>query len=186
MNICSRRVELNVTCYLVDESGIVVLDNDDSTKKDNDVIGQLLYKVNPWLMLQLEKDGLYDLILTGNKLQECTKPPIVYSSATRLFNMVDLVLRTVALGLLQVFHMIFYGVVQVAVGTLSTLVYADAGAEPSATIPKINQNEWKIRNSHCFYFGIYSFNLTRWQTMDSDELKTWCNKTDGRLINVEI
>lgn len=75
VNICSRRADLNVTCYLVDEHGIIVLDNADLGRKDKDVIGQLLYKVNPWLMLQLEMDGLYDLIVTGNKLQECTKPP---------------------------------------------------------------------------------------------------------------
>ena len=48
-------------------------------------------------------------------------------------------------------------------------------------LPKINQNEWRIRNSHCFYFGIYSFNLTRWQSMDANEMKNWCNKTDGEF-----
>lgn len=77
-NICSRgTASSSVTCYLVDEHGIIVLDNQDEIeKKEQDVIGQLLYKVNPWLMLQLEKDGIYDLIVTGEKLQECKKPPI--------------------------------------------------------------------------------------------------------------
>ncbi len=183
-NICSRRADLNVTCYLVDESGIIVLDNDDYAKKDNDVIGQLLYKVNPWLMLQLEKDGLYDLIITGNKLQECSKPPVLFSSAGELFNFVGLVMRMAGLAMVQLFQTVTYGLAQLILTTTSQLINAaDTSQLDSApNLPKINQNEWRIRNSHCFYFGIYSFNITRWQTMDSNELKTWCNKSDGKLF----
>lgn len=181
VNICSRRADLNVSCYLVDEHGIIVLDNADHRQKDKDVIGQLLYKVNPWLMLQLEMDGLYDLIVTGNKLQECTKPPEAFSSASRFFNMVDIVLKTIGFAIFQLFQTVFNGCSQLVMTTLDTVVHADTAANgPAQPIPKkINQNEVKIRNSHCFYFGIYSFNLTRWQTMDSNELKVWCNKTDG-------
>lgn len=50
----------------------------------------------------------------------------------------------------------------------------------STSKKEINQNEWRIINSHCFYFGIYSFNITRWKSIDSSELHTWCNSTTPR------
>jgi len=135
-------------------------------------------------MLQLEKDGLYDRIITGNKLQECSKPPVVFSSAGRLFNLVALVVRMAGLAVVQLAQTVAYGLAQLALTTANQVAHAadTAATDSAANLPKINQNEWRIRNSHCFYFGIYSFNITRWQTMDSNELKTWCNKTDGRFL----
>lgn len=178
INICSRQ-DLNATCYLVDEHGIIVLAND--KKKNQDVVGQLLYKVNPWLMLQLEKEGIYDLIVKGNKLQECKKPPLVYSSASRLFNMIDFVFKTIGFAVVQLLQTVIYSTAQIITASLSSVVNADISNPDNVEIAvhKINQHEWKIRNSHCFYFGIYSFNMTKWQTMNSNELRTWCNKTDG-------
>lgn len=64
MDVCNS----NVTCYLVDEHGIIVLSNNNET---NETVGSPLYKVNPWLMLQLESDGVYDLIVPGKLLQDC-------------------------------------------------------------------------------------------------------------------
>ena len=142
------------------------------------------YKLNPWLMLQLEKAGIYDLIIKGNKLQECRKPPLVFSSASRLFNMVDLVLKTIGFAALQLFQTVVYGAAQVIIASLTSVVNAnlDNPDVVEVAVHKINQNEWRIRNSHCFYFGIYSFNITKWQNMDSDKVRTWCNKTDGKLL----
>ncbi len=56
-----------LTCYLVDEHGIIVMSNINDTNEE--IIGSPLYKINPWLMLQLELDELYDLIVPGNLLQ---------------------------------------------------------------------------------------------------------------------
>ena len=131
-------------------------------------------------MLQLEKDGLYDLIITGNKLQECTKPPIVFSSASKLFNIANLILQSLGMLVYQLVNFISYGVSQMILSSFVTLANADLAKKPVQALPKkINQNEWRIRNSHCFYFGIYSFNMSKWEELDSNRLNTWCNKTDG-------
>ena len=42
-------------------------------------------------MLELEIDGLYDLIVTGSKLQDCSKPPMIISGASTMFNMLKFV-----------------------------------------------------------------------------------------------
>ena len=196
-NVCNRKESLGVTCYLVDEHGIVVLSNSEQTT----MIGQPLYKINPWLMLRLEIDGLYDLIVHGNKLQDCSKPPMKFNSASSLFNIIGYGLKTVAyllnqifgLGCFGLYHMIVYlfggnSLVKVFSSEKSSL-YSMASAQMAQsqfqTNPKveINQNEWRIRNSHCFYFGIYSFNITKWKTMDSGELKTWCNSSSNQTRN---
>ena len=59
--------DASITCYLVDEHGIIVMSNINDTNEE--IIGSPLYKINPWLMLQLELDELYDLIVPGNLLQ---------------------------------------------------------------------------------------------------------------------
>ncbi|RNA16712.1 voltage-dependent calcium channel subunit alpha-2 delta-1-like, partial [Brachionus plicatilis] len=87
INICNRTSDLKVSSYLVDEHGFVVLTNTEQYS----AIGQPLYKVNPWLMLQLEFEGLFDLIVTGNKLQECNKPPISLNNAAGLFSVLKMV-----------------------------------------------------------------------------------------------
>jgi hypothetical protein len=40
-------------------------------------------------------------------------------------------------------------------------------------------NEWRSKNSHCYNFGVYSFNFTKWKTLDSSELRVWCNSTNN-------
>ena len=37
--------------------------------------------------------------------------------------------------------------------------------------------EWRNKNSHCFYFGVYSFNLTKWNSLNPSETRIWCNST---------
>jgi hypothetical protein len=183
--ICNRKNMLNLTCYLVDEHGIVVLSNSEQPAK----IGQPLYKINPWLMFQLELDGLYDLIVTGNKLQDCTKPPITLNSGNNIINIMSLVMKSVTFLIRQLFvyvnNVIFYLIVVFFSGEgLFSLnknnTYSFLNAQTTSQFQfnnkgEINQNEWRIRNSHCFYFGIYSFNITKWKTIDPSEIKTWCN-----------
>jgi len=103
MNICDKRSGINVTCFLLDEHGIIVLSNNNQTVL-KEIVGQPLYKVNPWLMMQLELQGLYDLIVTGNKLQDCKSPPIALSSATRLFSFISFTFKTVAYVIFQFIH----------------------------------------------------------------------------------
>lgn len=44
----------------------------------------------------------------------------------------------------------------------------------------MSQVQFRIKNSHCIYFGIYSFNLTKWRSLDSGELHTWCNSSKAK------
>lgn len=44
---------------------------------------------------------------------------------------------------------------------------------------KIFNNEWRSKNSHCDYFGVYSFNLTKWKSLDASEMRVWCNSTNS-------
>ena len=69
-----------------------------------EIVGQPLYKVNPWLMMQLELQGLYDLIVAGNKLQDCKSPPIALSSATKLFSFIGFLFKTVAYVIFHFIH----------------------------------------------------------------------------------
>ena len=91
-NLCQRKTGVNVTCYLVDQHGIVVITNGGSLGYL--AMGQPLYKINPWLMMRLEIDGIFDLIITGNKLQDCTKPKHALSAGSRLVNLVGLFLKS--------------------------------------------------------------------------------------------
>jgi hypothetical protein len=103
MNLCDKRSGLNVTCYLLDEHGIIVLSNNNQTIL-KEIVGQPLYKINPWLMIQLELEGIYDLIIAGNRLQDCKQPPIAYSSATKLFSFISLLIKTFAYLTFQFIH----------------------------------------------------------------------------------
>ena len=40
---------------------------------------------------------------------------------------------------------------------------------------EVSQNEWRIKNSHCSYFGIYLFNFTKWKQLEENEIRTWCS-----------
>jgi hypothetical protein len=96
MNLCNNRRmnanEKNVTCYLVDEHGIVILSN---SRRQS--VGLPLHKVNPWLMLQLEIENIYTLIIPGKNLEECSKPPITANSAQRLFNIINSFFKIITL-----------------------------------------------------------------------------------------
>lgn len=105
MNVCDKRHGLNVTCYLLDEHGIIILANENQTVL-KEIVGQPLYKINPWLMIKLEFEGFYDLIIAGNKLQDCKSPPIALSSATRLFSFIGFVLKTVTYFIIQFIHLL--------------------------------------------------------------------------------
>ena len=61
-NICNKSSMLNTTCYLVDEHTIIVLT---SSPERGYIVGQPLYKENPWLMMQLESEGYFQLIVPG-------------------------------------------------------------------------------------------------------------------------
>lgn len=61
-NVCNSNADLNVTCYLLDETGSIILTND---KDRGSVIGRPFYTENPWVMLELESDGFYDLVIPG-------------------------------------------------------------------------------------------------------------------------
>jgi hypothetical protein len=97
-----------VKCYLVDEHGIVVLTSSEQTF----VIGQPLYKINPWLMLQLEKDGLYDLIVMGNKLQDCSKPPMALNGTLRLLSFISWLFQMAMFVVIESSHLVYWTLVQ--------------------------------------------------------------------------
>ena len=173
-NVCGK--SSNLTCYLVDEHGIVVLTNSD--REHEVIVGKPFYKMNPWLMLQLEMEGLYDLIVAGNKLQDCSKPPMIISGAPTLANFLKFVVRSTALLFYQIMQFGKSIIVncQVEANMASTLS-GYPNTYNSAVKSETKQIEWRIKNSHCFYFGIYSFNIYKWKDHKPNEIKYWCNGT---------
>ena len=197
ISICNNKNQAgyNFTCYLIDEHGIVVLTNSDVSSSSSTAamptvdhkVGQPLYKINPWLMMHLELDGLYDLIIQGWKLQDCTKPPITPNAGV---SGVASTLRFVARLLRQVANL------AVMMWTGSVSVYAQQQATTTTTttttpsVPttttttatmtrEISDHEWRIRNSNCFHFGIYYFNISKWKETDASEIKVWCGNDDA-------
>lgn len=61
-NVCNSNAHLNVTCYLLDETGSIIITND---KDRSSVVGRPFYTENPWVMLELETDGFFDLVIPG-------------------------------------------------------------------------------------------------------------------------
>jgi len=59
-NVCADVAK--VTCYLLDEHAVVVGGSLDSGVER----GRPFYSMNPWVMLELEADGYYELIIPGN------------------------------------------------------------------------------------------------------------------------
>lgn len=109
-SLCSNNSGLiNITCYLVDEHGIVVLSNSESTT----MINQPLYKINPWLMLELEINGLYDLIVVGSKLQDCSNPPIFLSGAGRFIGFFMWALKFIVLSITQSIKFLYFTLVYI-------------------------------------------------------------------------
>lgn len=161
MNMCNKKVVggFNATCYLVDEHGIVILSN--SLKS---IISLPLHKINPWLMFQLEYQGIYNLIIPGSHLDECSKPPTVQSGAIRLIDIISSAIRILSLLFVNSLELASY-----LLGNVATAY--------SSAIKDIDQNEFRIKNGHCHYFGIYSFNYTKWKSLNASEFRTWCNST---------
>ena len=58
-NLCEN--DTNVSCYLINEYGSIVLANNDNDQ----IIGKPFYKENPWIMLELEIDGFFELVIPG-------------------------------------------------------------------------------------------------------------------------
>ena len=195
-NLCSEQRAMNVTCYLVDEHGIVVLSTMQRLlpkffKERETPMGQPLYKVNPWLMKQLEYDGVYELVIPGPTLQECRQPSTQFNSANGLIGLVQLII-------LNVFNLFSYFLQQLvlmfSIGFIVEVTMPNYLIQPTnaqilrnptlADRIEIFNNEWRIKNSHCYYFGIYSFNISKWKELDSSEYKTWCNSTSGAHLGL--
>ena len=140
-NLCSPKRGMNVSCYLVDEAGIVVLSTNERLSKQNrePVMGMPLYKVNPWLMKKLEYDGIYDKIISGKDMPECRELPKIYSSSRILKNAFSFVFKTVALVVREVWLLLAY----LAGGSLwneanKAYSYLDYGLEHSWVIVMLN------------------------------------------------
>lgn len=139
-------------------------------------------------MFQLEVDGLYDLIVTGNKLQDCTKPPVTLNRANIFFSFVSYFLKgfiyLVKELIFSIRNFMLYFMFELFLGKNAIhqrfLANGQASSFQFNKQGEINQNEWRIRNSHCFYFGIYSFNITKWKSIDASEKRIWCNSTNIR------
>lgn len=125
-------------------------------------------------MKSLEFEGIYDLVIPGRKMPECKQLPEIYSSAPRLLHMISALVATVARLLVHVLSALLYGAF-VGVGNVES--QAPQTNQQVAERIRMFNHEWRAKNSHCFYFGIYSFNLTRWKTLDASHLRTWCNST---------
>ena len=176
-NVCNRRPFLNVTCYLVDENGIIVLSSDNKTS----IINKPLYKINPWLMLRLEIDGFYNLIIPGRNLQDCSRPPLKLNSAPYLKSFVSLILKTVFVFIYHLGQITFIFSNQVLFSILNIDLVKSSINEHRINMAKQKyENDWRIRNSHCSYFGVYHFNFTKWQVLRSGQLRLWCNSSTER------
>ncbi|RNA43660.1 hypothetical protein BpHYR1_031945 [Brachionus plicatilis] len=173
-NLCSLKRAMNLSCYLVDEHGIVVLSTQERVSRQiKEPIGLPLYKVNPWLMKILEFEGIYDLVIPGKQLSECRQESRIFNSSTRLKNTIIFAFNFVLKLVSQIWVMLLFksGAKPVSSQLNPTLSLADH--------IRIFNNEWRGKNSHCYNFGVYSFNLTKWNSLDASELRVWCNSTNG-------
>jgi hypothetical protein len=197
-NLCSPKRGMNLTCYLVDEHGIVVLaterQQDKSRLSKEPIMGQPLYRVNPWLMKNLEYEGLYDLVIPGKKLPECMQLPRTFNGSNYIISFIYSILKIFTIVIKEIFVILksffLYFVIIFSQNKILdifeneySIKYSLAqshGKTPSLTerIEAFN-NEWRSKNSHCYYFGVYSFNLTRWKSLDSSELRIWCNSSNS-------
>jgi hypothetical protein len=185
-NLCSPERGMNLTCYLVDEHGIVVLATErQSESKVNRLfrepaMGQPLYKVNPWLMKNLEYEGIYDIVLPGKALPECMQLPKTFSSSSTLFSVVKYVFKLFLFLLGELKDFLFKYAGMFFMSSLSMPVTnAQLGRNPTLAerIEAFNI-EWRMKNGHCYHFGIYSFNFTKWQLLDASHLRVWCNSSN--------
>jgi hypothetical protein len=134
------------------------------------IMGQPLYKVNPWLMKVLEFEGVYSMAIPGSKLPECKQMPRVKSAAWRFIGFVNIIISYLFSFIQSILFSLIYNT--------DNVMSQSGGVQLSlADRIRIFNNEWRAKNSHCSYFGVYSFNLTRWKELDSSELRVWCNNT---------
>lgn len=128
-------------------------------------------------MKSLEYEGIYDLVIPGQKMPECKQLPQIYNSSARLFNLIARLLHLLA----HLAHSIyFYAYSFLFLWSYSPQplhVHGQQTNQQTAERIRNFNHEWRSKNSHCFYFGIYSFNLTKWKSLDSSKLRTWCNST---------
>ncbi len=190
-NLCSATRGMNVTCYLVDEHGTVVMSTIERLFKTakEPVMGQPLYKVNPWLMKQLEFDGVFDLIIPGAKLPECRKASAIISGASNFISLISFCIKYLLIMFTDLVHLVFYVIMYFSfsfqdlffdsIKQTKFMVSANPKNHTIAERIEIFNSKWRSDNGHCFYFGIYSFNLTRWKELDASEFKIWCNSTAG-------
>ena len=182
-NPCSMKREMNITCYLVDEHGIVVMSTMERLSKQTKepIMGQPLYKVNPWLMKILEFEGVYNLAIPGSDLPECKQLPRTINSAASIKHIFKFITGFIG-HCFKYFYdfMVYFLVRQYMFSSSDPSVYAQSAANPQLTLAdriKMFNNEWRVKNSHCYYFGVYSFNLTKWKELDASEVRVWCNST---------
>lgn len=62
-NVCENEVFKNVSCYLINEYGIIVMAN--KKVENSRLIGKPFYLENPWIMFDLEIDGFFELVISG-------------------------------------------------------------------------------------------------------------------------
>lgn len=135
-------------------------------------------------MKSLEFEGIYDLVIPGNTMPECKQLPQIYNSSPRLFNILAMLFGLIARLCRAVFllasSLVYY---LTSTSTLVTRQVVDSQQINQQLAERIRQfnHEWRSKNSHCFYFGIYSFNLTRWKTLDSSRMHTWCNSSGSNI-----
>ena len=180
-NICSKNRTLNVTCYLIDEHGVVI-----SSTNEKPIVGLPLYESNPWLMKNLENSGIYNLIIPGRKLNECRKPERIHSSGSILKGLISIVFSTISflvksmgtfvykIGVLVLFT--FNNKEILIENILNQGVRIVESRAPTAR-EKIESNNAELvkANKNCYFFGIYSLNIEKAKYLNGSDFRAWCN-----------
>jgi hypothetical protein len=155
-NLCSKDRRLNVTCYLIDEHGILV-----TTSSNNPLvekrIGMPFYKLNPWLMKRLELMGIYEKVISGKTLKECHKPSAEESSGVILKSFFN------------AFKYLFKFVSFLYVSAVDAVRFVETNQMRIDTFNDIIEKQ-----SNCYYFGIYALNIKKARSLNAAELDTWC------------
>ena len=123
-------------------------------------------------MKSLEFKGIYDLVIPGSNMPECKQLPQIYNSSSKL-------VYSILSSILSLFKHIYALICTLLCYSINIQHPVEAQLTNQQTADRIRNfnHEWRSKNSHCFYFGVYSFNLTRWKTLDARELHTWCNSS---------
>jgi hypothetical protein len=184
-NLCSKHRSLNVSCYLVDEHGIVVLSTSERANRKEAIVGLPLYKANPWLMKSLQESGIYNLVIPGDKLKECRKPQSENSNAAMLRGIITLTISTVSYLISQISTLIVKIGFFIFVSFNGKQILNDSVSQSQGVLVGANRyqmqkiesiNEGIInKNSNCYYFGIYLLNITKAKSLNASEFRVWCN-----------